>query len=369
MPAVNRRIPALLAVLLALGLAIASAPVALAHQADTLPAPTVGTFLLDWGFDPTLWLPALAALALWQAGVRRVNRAHPHHRVARSRTLFFVVGVAVVLVALDSGVGLYDDTLLSDHMVQHLLLILIAPPLLLLGGPATLALQAAPADVRRRWLLPMLHSRALRLLGRPVVAWVLFAAVQWSTHFSPVYELSLENNWVHDAEHLLYLVSALLFWLPVVGRNPAPWRLSPAASVLYVGLQAPQMTFLALAIFMAPEPLYPFYADASRAWGPTALADQQLAGGIMWVAGDLVFIGIVLLLVIAWMRDEERRAARADRQLDAASALAFELADAPRLDAAGTPRALDAAGALDATGAPRLGGQPSAGIEAPRYSR
>ena len=339
MPAVARRIVLVVpAASMGLALALVTASVALADDAGVLPAPTAASFLLDWAFDPTVWLPAIAALALWLACVRRVNRAHPNHRVAPARTAAFVAGVAVVLVALDSGIGVYDDTLLSDHMVQHLLLTLIAPPLLLLGGPVTLALQAASADIRRRWLLPMLHSRLLRVLSRPAVAWVLFAAVLWGTHFSPIYELSLENNWVHDGEHLLYLVSALLFWLPVVGRNPAPWRLSPAASVLYTGLQMPQMTFLALAIFMAPEPLYPHYANAGRTWGSTALQDQQLAGGIMWVGGDLIFIVIVLLLVIAWMRDEERRAVRSDRRLDAAS------------------------GRL-------VRGQPSGGTDAARYSR
>jgi cytochrome c oxidase assembly factor CtaG len=338
MAAVGRRIATVTAVCLGLALVLGAAPVVLAHDAGVLPEPTIGTFLFGWGFDPTLWLPAIATLALWQACVRRVDRAHPDHRVAPARTAAFVAGVAVVLVALDSGIGRYDDTLLSDHMVQHLLLTLIAPPLLLLAGPVTLALQAAPTHVRRRWLLPMLHSRILRVLGRPAVAWMVFTAVLWGTHFSPVYELSLENDWVHDGEHLLYLASALLFWLPVVGRNPAPWRLSPAASVLYVGLQMPQMTFLALAIFMAPEPLYPYYADAARTWGPTALADQQLAGAIMWVFGDLVFIIIEMLLVIAWMRDEERRAVQTDRRLDAARA-------------------------------GLLAGQPPGGTDAPRYSR
>lgn len=337
MAAVGRRTAIIPAAFLGLALALAAAPIALAHEA-ALPAPTPATFVFDWGFDPTLWLPAIATLALWQAAVRRVNRAHPDHPVARWRTACFVAGIALVLYALDSGVGIYDDTLLSDHMVQHLLLTLAAPPLLLLAGPVTLALQASPPDVRRRWLLPILHSRLLRALSRPPVAWVLFAGVLWGTHFSPIYELALENNWVHEAEHVAYIGSALLFWLPVVGRNPAPWRLSPAASVLYTGLQMPQMTFLAVAIFMAPEPLYPHYVEAARTWGPTVLADQQLGGGIMWVFGDLVFFVIVMLLVVAWMRDEQRRAARADRLLDAAG---------PRL----------------------LGGQPSGGTEAPRYSR
>ncbi len=299
-------------------LALALPSVALAHGNESLPAPTLATFVLAWQLDPTVWLPAIAAVALWLLGVRRVRARGG--RVARARTAAWLAGVVAILVALDSGIGLYDTTLFSIHMVQHLLLTLVAPPLLLLAGPITLLLQAAPPRTRRRWILPVLHARALGIVANPVVAGVLFALVMWGTHISPVFEASLENVTIHEAEHAAYLVSALLLWWPVVGRDPSPWRLSPAAGALYLGLQMPQMAFLAVAILMAPTPLYATYADATRTWGPTPLADQQMAAGIMWVAGSLVFVGAVVVLIALWMRDEDRRAVREDRRLDAAEA-------------------------------------------------
>jgi putative copper resistance protein D len=115
----------------------------------------------------------------------------------------------------------------------------------------------------------------------------------------------------------LYLGSALLFWWPVVGPDPAPWRMSPAVKVLYVGLQMPQNTFLAIAIWMSAVPLYSHYVTSTRPWGPTPLEDQQTAGGIMWLGGDAVFLTAMLLLIWAWMRHEEWRAVGEDRRVAA----------------------------------------------------
>ena len=148
----------------------------------------------------------------------------------------------------------------------------------------------------------MLHSRVLRTLSFPVVAWVLFAAVMWGSHFSPLFDLSLENPWVHRLEHAMFLAAALLFWWPVVGPDPSPWRMAPSVKVLYVGLQMPQNTFLALAIYLSSVPLYAHYVTTIRPWGPTPLEDQQTAGGIMWLGGDFAFLTMVILLVFAWMR-------------------------------------------------------------------
>ncbi len=313
LPRVARRlIPAVVGLVLAL----LAAPTALAHGVGVPPEPTASTFLLDWTFDPTVWLPAIGAVLLWRHLVGSVNRAHPGKRVPPRRTVSFVLGVATVLVALDSGIGLYDTTLFSDHMVQHLLLTLVAPPLLLYAGPITLILRASSPETRQRWILPFLHSRVIRALSFPAVSWVLFTGVMWGTHFSPLFELSLENVYVHDLEHLLYLVSALLFWWPIVGPDPSPWRLRPAARVLYAGLQMPQMTFLAVAVYMADTPLYSHYVTTVRNWGPTPLEDQQMAGGIMWVGGDFVFMIALLLLVYVWMQDEERRSVGEDRRLE-----------------------------------------------------
>ena len=139
----------------------------------------------------------------------------------------------------------------------------------------------------------------------------------WGTHFSPLFDASLGNEWMHRLEHGLYLVAAFLFWWPVVGPDPSPWRMSPPVKVLYVGLQMPQNTFLAVAITMATAPLYAHYVTTFRTWGPTPLEDQQMAGGLMWLGGDMMFLSAVILLVYAWMRDEERRTPGEDRRVEA----------------------------------------------------
>ncbi len=297
-------------------LALAGAAPVLAHGAVATEAPTVRSLALDWSFDPLVWLPAIAAVLVWRSAVGRVNAAHPGNPVPRSRSRAWYLGIGVVLVALDSGIERYDTTLFSVHMVQHMLLTLVAPPLLLAAGPITLLLRASGPDTRRRWILPVLHSRVMRALAFPVVAWLLFAAVMWASHFSPLFDLALEDGLVHRFEHALFLGSALLFWWPVVGPDPSPWRLGPAARVLYVGLQMPQNTFLALAIYSATAPLYAHYVTNARAWGPSPLEDQQTAGGIMWLGGDLLFLSAVAILVWAWMRHEDRRTVGEDRRLE-----------------------------------------------------
>ncbi len=306
----------------ALGVALAAlgagplARAALAHGTEIPPEPDVLAFLLGWKGDPLIWLPVIVAALLWRHGVGRVNRAHPAHRVLRRRTVAWMAGLFTLLVALDSGIERYDTTLFADHMVQHMLLTLVAPPLLLYAGPITLLLRASSTGTRRRWVLPFLHARVVRFLAFPVVAWVIFSGVMWGSHFSPLFNAALENEWLHRLEHGLFLSSGLLFWWPVAGPDPSPWRMGHGARVLYVGLQMPQNTFLAVAIAMSSVPLYSHYVTQVRAWGPTPLEDQQLAGSIMWLGGDLVFVSAVILLVLAWMRDDERRTVGEDRRLE-----------------------------------------------------
>jgi putative copper resistance protein D len=202
-------------------------------------------------------------------------------------------------------------------MIQHQLLTLIAPPLLVLGAPVTLVLRAVDGPTRRRWVLPVLHSRVVRVIGHPLVGTIVFAGVMWGTHFSPLFDQALEDRFAHDLEHLAYLVAGVLFWFPAVGVDPGPYRLTHPIRILYTFLQTPQNTFLAVAITFAPAPLYSHYATLVRGWGPDALTDQQIAGAIMWVGGDLVFLGSILALVIDWSRWEERDAGAAERRADA----------------------------------------------------
>ena len=219
-------------------------------------------------------------------------------------------------VALLSGIEAYDTALFSVHMTQHLLLTLVAAPLIALGAPITTLLRAATPNVRRTILLPILHSRVLRVLAFPVVTWIVFAAVMWGSHFSPLFDASLEDPLVHDLEHALFLGAGLLFWWPVVGLDPSPWRLAYPVRLMYVFLQMPQNTFLAVTILGSGIPLYAHYASLGRTWGPSPLEDQQIAGGLMWLGGDILFLAAMAAILAGWMRHEQRGAAAGDRRDD-----------------------------------------------------
>ncbi len=307
-------------------LAGASAAPVLAHGDVPTRAPTAGSLIFGWTADPALIAPLIAAAILWLAAVRSVNGRHPSNPVPVRRSVLFLGGLAAVAIALQSGIERYDTTLFSVHMVQHLLLTLVAAPLLTLGGPVTLVLRVASLDTRRRILLPILHSRLVRAVSHPVVAWILFAGVMWGTHFSPLFDAALEDRGLHDLEHLLYLGAGLLFWWPAVAVDPAPRRLGYPVRILYVFLQMPQNTFLAVTLLNAARPLYPHYASLARSWGPDPLADQQIAAGIMWLGGDLLFLAAVFALIAAWMRAEERTTGASDRRSDVARAAIDERA-------------------------------------------
>jgi putative copper resistance protein D len=221
-----------------------------------------------------------------------------------------------IAFALLSGIEQYDTVLFSVHMAQHLLLALVAAPLIALSAPITLLLRVSTPGVRRRWILPVLHSRILRAISFPVVAWLIFTAVMWGSHFSALFDAALEDPLVHDAEHALFLGSALLFWWPAVALDPAPWRMSHPMRAMYVFMQMPANTFLAVVILGASAPLYAHYASLVRSWGPTALEDQQMAAGIMWLVGDMIFIAAILAILAGWMRAEARDSARADRRAE-----------------------------------------------------
>jgi putative copper resistance protein D len=284
----------------------------------TAPAPVLPDVLLAWSFDPTIVLPLVLAGGTYALAVRRVDQAHPLTPIRRARIAAWFAGLAAIWLALQSPIERYDTTLFSVHMVQHVLLTLVAPPLLALGAPITLLLRTARPGTRRRVLLPILHSWPIRALTFPVVTWLLFAFVMWGTHFSPVFNASLEEPFVHQLEHAAYLVAGCLFWWPVIGLDPSPWRMSEPVRVLYTFLQMPQNSFLGLAIVSATAPLYPHYATLPRDWGPSALVDQQMAGAVMWVGGDLIFLAALLGVVLGWMRRETRETQAADARVDRA---------------------------------------------------
>jgi putative membrane protein len=297
-----------------------SAGRAVAHGVAA-PEPTPLGVLTLWSLDPLPWVAALVAAWVYLVAVRRVNGAHPRVPIPAWRIAGWLAGLAAILLALVSAVDVYASDLLAVHMVQHLLLAMVAPPLLALGAPVTLLLRIASPRARRRLILPVLHSRVVRLIASPLVAWPLFAIAMWLTHFSPLYDAALEDPALHMAEHLVYLATGVLFWWPVVAADPIPWRMGYGARLAYVGLQMPVNAAVGLAIYFAPVVLYPHYALLVRSWGPDALTDQQVGGVVMWGVGDLVLLAAIPAIVLAWMRADVRRSRLADARMSGAGAV------------------------------------------------
>jgi len=305
----------LLSALVAVAVLLLMPAAVLAHGAVPA-APTFPGVLLAWRFDPLVIAGLLVAATAYLWAVRRVNRDHPGNRQPPYRSWLFCAGVAAIAVALLSPIEAYEGALFSVHMVQHMLLELVAAPLLLAGAPITLALRVASPSLRRR-LLSILQSRIVHAISFPVVAWVLFAAVNWGWHFSVLYDQALENQALHYFQHATFLGAALLFWWPVVGADPSPWRMPHPVRILYVFLAMPQNSFLGVALSSAPLVLYPHYVTNGRTWGLSPLDDQALGGMIMWVIGDIFFLAWMMVVVALWMRYEDRRTERLDRRLAA----------------------------------------------------
>jgi len=312
----NRVRPALLAVLATL-LSTALPPSALAHGASEGPPPTdpVG-IALAWRLDMPILLGIAAAGAFYLSAVRSVNAAHGHNRWPVRRTAAFLVGLVAIAVALLSPVDTLSDDLLTVHMVQHLLLVSVAAPLFALSGIGTLALRATPADVRKRYLLPFLHSRLVAALTFPVVGWVALVLVMWASHFSALYNSALLDEGIHAVEHLLYLAAASLFWWPLLSPDPLRWRLHPGVKFIALLAQVPPMSFLAITIIGASTPLYPAYIGRTDAFGLDALTDQWIAGSLMWAAADFALIPPIVLILVTLVRHDEAEARRVDARLD-----------------------------------------------------
>jgi putative copper resistance protein D len=271
-------------------------------------------WLLAWHADPLVVAGLSVAAALYLLGLRRVRRGSGS--VPPDRPRWFVAALSVLLLALVSPLATAADERFSAHMVQHLLLTYVAAPFLALSAPVTLALQASSRRTRTRVLLPALHSVPARIASAPVVTWLGFAAVMYLTHFTGIYDASLRNGAVHGVEHLLYLGAAVLFWWPVVRRDPVPGSFPWPARLLYLVLTMPLQSFLGVAIFSSGQVLYDRYAEIAGT--AAALTDQNLAGAIMWVGGDVLMLTAIGISIAAWMRHDARETVRLDARLDAA---------------------------------------------------
>lgn len=272
-------------------------------------APSLPTLLVShWAVSPSVAVPALVVGTGYVVCARRLPGRWPVRR-----TVSFLSGVGGVLLALQSGLDAYDDRLLSVHMTQHMLLLLVAPLLLLGGRPVLLALRSLPPA--RRGAVARMLMRARPLTG-PAAALGAFGAVVVLTHLPSFYDATLRHPLLHDLEHAFYLGAGLIMWSPLVDGDPIPrHRLTGIAKLVYLIVAMLPMALVGAYLNRHATLFYPAYGDAGRALGISAVDDQAQAGAIMWVLGAVIMTGVGLWAAMAAMVAEERRLAAREARL------------------------------------------------------
>jgi cytochrome c oxidase assembly factor CtaG len=283
--------------------------------ADAPLPPLRGTELLSTQFDAVPVVLVLGALILYLWGVRRVNVLQPRHRWPVSRTVALVGALFATGLAIFSFIGVYDGELFWDHMIQHLLLIMVAAPLFAISSPIDLAWRATRGRPHRV-LTEVLRSPPARFFGHPVVAYGLYAVMIPLTHLTVWYNYTLEHESVHNAEHLVFLIVGYLFWRQIFGSDPNRYRMHPALQFAYLFLAIPIDTFTGLSLDQATHELFPAYLSLHRRWGPSLVSDLHMGGVIMWVGGDTLMLWPMIPVALRWLHLEERKAARYDRDVD-----------------------------------------------------
>ncbi|GGO87329.1 hypothetical protein GCM10011584_11670 [Nocardioides phosphati] len=291
--------------------------------APDLPRFTLGRVFTAWSLDPFLTVVTVWVAGLYLCGVLVLHRRGD--RWPLGRTLSFVVlGMGAFFFATSSGISTYDTTLLSVHMVQHMILSMLVPLALALGAPVTLMLRTLPGTSSKgpkHWLLAVLHSKVVAVLSFPPLTLALYVLSPWALYFSGWYDASLRSAYVHEMMHVhLVVVGAMFFW-PLMGVDPVPGRVAWPFRLVMVFLTLPFHAFLGVTIMGQDAIIGASHYAALRqgpmgSWLPTMAADQKLAGGILWGAGDLVALGFFVVLFVQWVRDSMKEAAREDRRLD-----------------------------------------------------
>jgi cytochrome c oxidase assembly factor CtaG/putative copper export protein len=288
---------------------------------DLAGPPTLVRLLFDWRFDLVFGTGAIVLAVLYLVGVRRLRRRGDAWPVGR--TVGWLAGCAVLLLATSSGIGRYGPAMFSVHMGEHMLLAMLAPILLVLGAPVTLALRALPPAGRdappgpREWLLAGVHSPVARWLTHPLVTLPLFVGSYYALYFSGLFPAALPEHGAHLLMNLHFVLTGLLFFWPLIGVDPSPRRLPPAARLGVVLASVPFHAFFGVALMSYRTVIGgDFYRSLALPWVPDLLEDQRLGGGLAWASGELPLLLVVVVLLVQWTRHDERSARRDDRRAD-----------------------------------------------------
>ena len=283
-----------------------------------LPPFTLGRGLA-WSPDPFFLVACLLGLALYGWGVVRLVRRGDAWPVGR--TVSFVVGVLSIMLVLCTGLNDYGMVMFSVHMVQHMVISMLSPILILLGAPITLALRALPTAGRdrkgpRELLLMFLHSRFMRIVTHAAFTIPLFIASLYVLYFTPIFDFLMESKAGHITMMCHFLAVGLVFFWPIMGVDPGPHRPGYLLRMLELFAGMPFHAFFGIALMMASEPMVETYKNPPASLGIDALADQTAAGGIAWAFSEIPSVLVLLALLFQWHRSEERQARRMDRAAD-----------------------------------------------------
>jgi putative membrane protein len=272
----------------------------------------------DWSLDPPLVLVADLAVLYWIGSRRTVTPARKAS-AQRLRSAAFYGALVVLAIALASPLEKLSEELFWAHMVQHVLLMLVAAPLVVIAQPWVRLWRSVPLAGRRRIAGTFMHDeraaplRALsRTLGAPTAGLILFTVVLLGWHLPVMFDATLSSGTLHALEHTLFFAVSILMFKQVIASPPLHATLNDTQRLLYVIAAMTVSWILAVVLAIAPSPLYSHYAHlASRPGGISALADQQLAAGVMWVPGSVTFVVIIFVYVHRWLAPQSTGPSRA----------------------------------------------------------
>ncbi|MFF7754419.1 cytochrome c oxidase assembly protein [Streptomyces sp. NPDC007971] len=274
---------------------------------------------LQWSAEPFFLIGCVAGLALYGWGVVRLRRRGDAWPV--SRTVSYVIGVLTVLLVMCTRLNDYGMVMFSVHMVQHMVISMLSPILILLGAPVTLALRALPVAGKgrkgpRELLLALLHSRYMRIITHPVFTIPLFIASLYALYFTPIFDFLMGSKFGHIAMMVHFLAVGVVFFWPIIGVDPGPHRPGHLMRMLELFAGMPFHAFFGIALMMASEPMIDTFRHPSASLGIDALSDQNAAGGIAWAFSEIPSVLVLIALLFQWYGSEQRQAKRKDRAAD-----------------------------------------------------
>ena len=283
-----------------------------------MPVPFTWGHVTAWSWSATISLAVLASVIAYVIATRRWSSL-TGAAWSKKRTAAFFVASGLVILATQSVVGVYDMVLFSAHMVQHLLLVMIAAGCYAMSAPLELTqgtLPGAPGRLFGR----MVDSKVGEVIGHPIFGFVTYAVFITIVHLTSLFNQMLLHMWVHRAEQVGFLLIGYLFWRPVVGIEPSRHPLMPGLRMVYLALAVPVDTFVGLALVMAGHVQFNAYSSMGRTWGPSIITDIKTGGAIMWIGGDFLMLLAMIPVAFLWMRDEESKTKELDARLDAEAA-------------------------------------------------